>query len=82
MPEWSYAPPFQLIHAQPRIKLAGKKNPIKTHAFVVQVLTENAATMNKFLQKIFEDEHLYMPYSMKNNSQKQLLMQSCNRISC
>ena len=68
--EWSYAPPFQLIHAQPRIKLTGKKNHIKTHAFSVQVLTENAATMNKFLQKIFEDEHLYMPYSMKKQFPK------------
>jgi hypothetical protein len=68
--EWSNAPPFQLIHAQPRIKLVGSKNPVKTHAFSVQVLTKNASMMNKFLQKIYEDDHSYVPYSMKKQFPK------------
>jgi hypothetical protein len=68
--EWAHAPQFQLIHGQPRIKLAGKKNPVKTHAFSVQVLTKNASMMNKFLQKIYEDDHFYVPYSMKKQFPK------------
>jgi hypothetical protein len=35
--EWSQAPAFKIIHAQPRIKLSEKQQPIKTHAFSVQV---------------------------------------------
>jgi hypothetical protein len=59
------APAFKIIHAQPRIKLSGKQQPIKTHAFSVQVQAKDATKMNQFLRKIYEDEHLYMPYSMK-----------------
>ena len=63
--EWKHAPPFQLIQAQPRIKLSGKQKPLKTFAFSVQVLAKDAAKMNHFLRKLYEDEHLYIPYSMK-----------------
>jgi hypothetical protein len=44
------APPFKLIHAQPKFKLEGRKKfklegrkkPLKTHAFLVQVLIKDA----------------------------------------
>jgi hypothetical protein len=68
--EWSHAPKFELIHAQPRMKLDGRKNPIKTHAFSVQVVTKNASIMSKFLQKIYDEDHLYIPYSMKKQFPK------------
>jgi hypothetical protein len=63
--DWSHAPPFKLIHTQPHIKLPRKQQPLKTHAFYVQVLTADAPKMNQFLRKIYEDDHLFMPYSMK-----------------
>jgi hypothetical protein len=63
--KWSQAPAFKVIHAQPKIKLSGKKQPLKTHAFSVQVQSKDAPAMNQFLRTIYEDEHLYVPYSMK-----------------
>jgi hypothetical protein len=68
--EWTDAPSYKLIHAQPKIKLAGKKQTMKTHAFSVQVLTKDASKMNQFLQKIYENDPLYMPYSMKEKLPK------------
>jgi hypothetical protein len=62
---WIHAPRFKLIQAQPKIKLVGKKQPLKTHAFLVQVLAPDASKMNAFLRKIYADEPLYIPYSMK-----------------
>jgi hypothetical protein len=63
--DWKQAPPFKLIHAQPKIRLAGKQQVLKTHAFSVQVLTKDSSNMNQFLRKIYEKEHLFVPYSMK-----------------
>jgi hypothetical protein len=34
--DWIHAPPFKLIHAQPKVKLPGKHQLLKTHAFSVQ----------------------------------------------
>jgi hypothetical protein len=68
--EWSDAPAFQIIHAQPKIKLSGRKDPVKTHAFSVQVLSKDTAKMGKFLRKIYDTEHLYMPFSMKKQFPK------------
>ena len=65
-----HAPPFQLIHAQPKVNLPGRKSPIKTHAFSVQVLATDATKMNKFLQNVYEDDPLYMPYTMKRHFPK------------
>jgi hypothetical protein len=67
---WTHAPEFKLIHAQPKIVLPGRKMPLKTHAFSVQVLAKDASTMNKFLQRIYEEDHHYMPYNMKKNFPK------------
>jgi hypothetical protein len=63
--DWTHAPPFKLIHSQSKVKVAGKPQPLKTHAFSVQVLHSDLAKMNQFLQKINKDEHIFMPYSMK-----------------
>jgi hypothetical protein len=63
--ERHHIPEFKLIHSQPRIKLSGKKQPLKTHSFSVQVLAKDATTMNQFLRKIYAQEHLFMPYTMK-----------------
>jgi hypothetical protein len=63
--EWTQAPQFKLIHSQPKVKLSGKQQTLKTHAFSIQVLQQDFATMNQFLRKIYETEHLFMPYSMK-----------------
>ena len=68
--EWRDAPAFQLIHAQPKVTQTGKKTVLKTHAFSIQVLSHDASTMNKFLQKIFASDHLYMPYTMKKQFPK------------
>lgn len=68
--EWAHAPEFKLIHAQPKIKLSGKQKPLKTHAFSVQVLAQDATKMNHFLQKIYSDTHFYVPYSMKKKFPK------------
>jgi hypothetical protein len=61
--EWHQAPQFKLIHAQPKIKVAGKQQLLKTHAFSVQVLAQDSSKMNQFLRKIYDKEHLFMPYS-------------------
>jgi hypothetical protein len=63
--EWTHAPPFQLIHVQPKVQLSGWQQPLKTHTFSVQVLSKDADKMNKFLCKIYKDKHLYMLYLMK-----------------
>jgi hypothetical protein len=62
--EWSSAPAFKLIHAQPKIKLPGKTKLLRTHAYSVQVKSKDASAMNLFLRTIYNDEPLYMPYSM------------------
>jgi hypothetical protein len=49
--DWTHAPPFKLIHSQPKVKLAGKSQPLKTRAFSIQVLNTDSAKMNQFLQK-------------------------------
>ena len=63
--EWDDAPAFQLIDAQPKVKLQGHNSPLKTHAFSVQVLAQDATKMNNFLRTVYADENLYVPYSMK-----------------
>jgi hypothetical protein len=63
--QWAQAPPFQLIHSQPRVKFSGKTKSFKTHAYSIQVLAKDATSMNHFLQAIYEKEPLFMPYSMK-----------------
>jgi hypothetical protein len=68
--EWTDAPLFQLIHAQPKIKLPGQQTPIKTHAFTVQVQSKDTSTMGKFLRTIYASEHHYVPYSMKKKFPK------------
>jgi hypothetical protein len=67
---WTHAPEFKLIHSQPKITLTGRKNPLKTHAFSVQVRAKEASKMNKFLQKIYEEDHNYIPYTMKKSFPK------------
>jgi hypothetical protein len=68
--DWASAPPFHLIHAQPKIKIAGKPHPLRTHAYSVQVKTQDAAKMNKFLRMLYDQDPLYMPYSMKKKLPK------------
>jgi hypothetical protein len=60
-----HAPEFKLIHSQPKIKLAGRQQPLKTHSFSIQVLAKDSTQMNQFLRKIYEGAHLFMPYTMK-----------------
>jgi hypothetical protein len=67
---WSDVPEFKLIHAQPKVTLSGRKNPLKTHAFSVQVLATEASKMNRFLQAIYSKDHHYLPYTMKKNFPK------------
>jgi hypothetical protein len=62
--EWSSAPSFKLIHAQPKLKLQGKTKLLRTHAYSVQVKSKDAPAMNLFLRTIYHNEPLYMPYSM------------------
>jgi hypothetical protein len=62
---WSDAPPFKLIHAQPNMKIKGKPQSVKTHAYSIQVLSKDAAIMNQFLRTVFAAEPLYMPYKTK-----------------
>jgi hypothetical protein len=68
--DWAEVPPFQLIHAQPKVKLTGKNKALMTHAYSVQVKTKDAPAMNKFMRLIYGDEHLYMPYNMKRQFPK------------
>jgi hypothetical protein len=67
---WTDVPEFKLIHSQPKITIAGRKNPLKTHAFSVQVLATEASNMNRFLQAIFATDHYYIPYNMKKTFPK------------
>jgi hypothetical protein len=68
--DWTKVPPFQLIHAQPQVKLPGKHKAMRTHSYSVQVQTKDAPAMNKFLRALYSDAHLYMPYSMKRQFPK------------
>jgi hypothetical protein len=63
--DWAQAPTFQLIHAQPKVKLSGKHKALMMHAYSIQVKTKDAPTMNKFMRAIYGNKHLYMPYHMK-----------------
>ncbi len=60
------APPFKLIHSQPRHKY--KNKTMKTHAYSIQVLEKDATSMKQHLRKLYADEPLYIPYSMKKNN--------------
>jgi hypothetical protein len=62
--QWKNAPPYQLIHSQPRVRLSGGKT-FQTHAFSIQVRAKDATRMTHFLQAIYATEPLFMPYSMK-----------------
>jgi hypothetical protein len=69
--DWASAPPFHLIHAQPKVKIAGKQHPLRTHAYSVQqVKSQDAVKMNKFLWSLYDQDPLYMPYSMKKKLPK------------
>lgn len=60
------APPFKLIHSQPRLRLKSNKT-LKTHAYAIQVMTKDTAKMNHYLRKVYATEPLYIPYSSKRN---------------
>jgi hypothetical protein len=68
--DWTSAPPFQLIHAQPKIKISGQQRTLRTHAYSVQVKSKDATKMSKFLRSIYDQEPLFMPYSMKKKLPK------------
>lgn len=59
--EWSNAPPFQLIHAQPKIKLPGKQKLLRTHAYSVQVKMQDASAMNFFFELSTTKNHCICP---------------------
>jgi hypothetical protein len=59
------APPFQLVHAQPKIKISGQQRQLQSHAYSVQVKSIDATKMSKFLRSVYSQEPLFMPYSMK-----------------
>lgn len=65
---WTNVPQFKLIHATPRVKLSGRQKALNTQAYSVQVLAKDAPKMNKMLRKIYEQDHLYIPYNMKRSS--------------
>jgi hypothetical protein len=58
------APPFRLIHSQPRIKI--KNKILKTHhIYSIQVLEKDSTKMSHYLDKLYADEPLFIPYSTK-----------------
>jgi hypothetical protein len=66
--DWAKLPPFQLIHATPRVKLSGRQKPLHTQAYSVQILAKDSTNMNQALRQIYAQDHLFIPYNMKRTA--------------